>query len=67
MATPNEGHPNPQSNEIDHNEGNPEQVIESGDESNRDIPALFVPDLRNSILSDAIRDGMRVGTPIMNT
>ena len=62
MATPNQGEPNPQDNQVDNNKNGPAEVIEDRDGPNINIPILYIPDLHNSILSEAIRDGMRVGT-----
>ena len=49
MATP--GHRDPKDNSNSENEN----------DQSRNIPLLYVPDLANTVLSEAIKDGVQVG------
>ena len=55
MATPA-----PQRDPRDNQQGNNSDSEDENDPS-RDIPLLYVPDLANTILSKAIKDGIQVG------
>ena len=55
MATP-APHRDPRDHQLRNNSDNEDQ-----NDPPRDIPLLYIPDLANTILSEAIKDGVQVG------